>query len=68
MQPHDDNQRPEEGHPDGGRNAEQDAILDAIRVAHAKIFNVVYRPVHIAEEGKPVNMGASLTGTGGLDA
>ena len=64
MQPHDNDQRPSEGNTDGGRNAERNADLHALRLAFTKIFNTPNGQVYIAEHGKPVNMGAALHGTG----
>ena len=64
MQSHNDDQRPTQGNPDGGRDAERDAVLHEIGVAFAKVFNPNNGTVHLAAAGQPVNMGASLHGSG----
>lgn len=66
MQPHDNNQRPAQSASDRGRDAERNALFGAVGLAFAKALNASHRPVHIAEHGKPVNIGATLQGRGGL--
>lgn len=69
MQPHNDDTRPEEEHPDGGRDTKLRTISDARWMALLSVIDAYYRPLHIvAEHGKPVSMGANVTGTGGAAA
>lgn len=68
MQPHDEHQRPETQPADGGRDAERSAAIHAIGVAFAKVFDMGNGQMHLAEPGKPVNMSASVSGSGGLAA
>ena len=53
---------------DGGRNSKQHTFDTAIGMALAKMFNLDYRQVHLAEPGKRVNLFATLDGLGGLEA
>lgn len=60
MQPHDSSdQRPEEKHPDGGRDTERSADEDATGVAPAPVPDVGNRTVHLS---------ANLNGCGGASA
>lgn len=68
MQPHDNNQRPEESDSDGGRDAQRSAFFTAIGMALEKALKSPDGSVHLAEYGKPVNMFATMTGSGGLKA
>jgi len=64
MQPHDNDQRPEESNSDGGRDAERVAKIQAALMAIAKVIDEAFRQVHLAEPGSTVNMSATLTGSG----
>ena len=68
MQPHDNDQRTSKSDSDGGRDAKQRATQGSIQLALSQALNMAHGKVHIAEAGKPVNMGASLRGDGGLKA
>ena len=67
MQSHNsDNQCSSEVDTDGGRDFEQRAFEAAIGVALAQVLNLGNRQVHIAEAGKPVDLSANMSGSGGL--
>lgn len=67
MQSHNsDNQCSSEVYTNGRRDAEQRAFEDAIGVALAQVLNLGNRAVHIAEAGKPVDLSANMSGSGGL--
>jgi hypothetical protein len=68
MQPHNDDQCPQEGYPDRRRNPEQRALQSAIQLALAQVLNVGNRQVHLAEPGRPLNLSASIAGSGGVKA
>lgn len=68
MQPHNDDQRPSEGNTDGGRDAERNADLHALRLAFTKIFNTPNGAVYLAEPNKPLNLSASIGGEGTVRA
>lgn len=65
MQSHDNDQCATQGDSDGRRNAEQPSSKDEVWLALEKIYNENYRPVRVAEPGKPFNLSAGLTGKGG---
>jgi hypothetical protein len=69
MQPQNSNdQCASESHPNGGRDSERSASFDAAIMACWQAINLAYRPVHLAEPGKPLNLIASISGRGGLQA
>lgn len=64
MQPHNDDQRPTEGNTDGGRDAQRSAFFTALGLALEKAIKPSDGQVHLGT----VNLSASLTGAGGVDA
>ena len=64
MQSHNDDQRPTQSNPDGGRDIERDSVLYPIWMAVQEMAHRANGSVHLAEAGQPVNMGASLHGSG----
>lgn len=62
MQPHDNDQRPSEGNTDGGRDAERNALFNAIGLAFAKVFNPDNGKVHLKDAA--VDLSASIGGSG----
>jgi len=65
MQPYNNDQCPSQGDSDGRRNAEQSTFENETWLALEQIYNENYRPVRVAEPGKPFNLSAGLTGKGG---
>lgn len=61
-----DNQCSSEVDTDGGRDFKQRAFEAAIGVALAQVLNLGNRSVHLAEPGKPVDLSANVSGSGGL--
>lgn len=51
---------------DGRRDTERRTLLGAAGLALAQDVDAAYGTVHIAAPGKPLNLSAALTGTGGL--
>jgi hypothetical protein len=66
MQPHDNNQRSEDGTSDGGRDAERSAFFTAIGMALEKVLKSPDGAVHYAEVGKPLNLSVTMTGSGNI--
>jgi hypothetical protein len=67
MQPHDNDQRSEEGNTDGGRYPERGSPLYPIWVAFSEMADRLNRPVPIAEAGKPFNLSATIGGEGSVN-
>jgi len=68
MQPHDNDQRPEEGDTDGGRDLKLRPITDARWLELAQAIDMAHGQVRVAEPGKPLDLFATLGGSGGLKA
>ena len=59
MQPHDNNQRPEESNPDGGRDTEQAADKDQAGLVHPQNINPVDGAVYLTAN---IEAGGGLAG------
>jgi hypothetical protein len=69
MQPHNsDDQRATQGDSDRGRDTERYPSIDAALMAISQAFDLADGKVRVAQPGQPLNLFASLKGSGGVDA
>ena len=69
MQPHNsDDQRATPGDSDRGRDAQRYPSVNAALMAISQALDLANGKVHLATPGQPLNLSASLKGSGGVDA